>query len=160
MKISISLVLCIGTFVSGILVPSSGALAQLKPEDEIKFRQSGMMFMRWNMGKIKNQVIKNPQTYNREQVITAANAIAAVADSNIEALFSPETVSGSGWKETRIKPEFFRQPAEVERLIQALKQETNELANVANSGDVQTIKEQFDKTFQACRSCHKKFRNE
>jgi hypothetical protein len=48
-------------------------------EDQIRFRQSAYSFISWNTGKIKKQVVDQPDTYNKEQVVAAANAIAAVA---------------------------------------------------------------------------------
>lgn len=141
-----------------ITVISTAALAQLKPEDQIKFRQSGYTFMAWNMGKIKAQVIDNPQSYNKEQVIAAANLIAAVANSGMGALFSPESATGKGWKETRVKPEFFKQPDEVKKRAMTYIKETNELAKVAAGGDIQAIKAQFAKVGEACKGCHDNFR--
>ncbi len=35
------------------LTLATAASAQVKPEDQIKFRQAGYSFMSWNMGKIK-----------------------------------------------------------------------------------------------------------
>jgi cytochrome c556 len=145
-------------FVLGITIISSAVLAAPKAEDKIKFRQSGMMFMRWNMGTIKKQVIKNPQTYNKEQVAAAARVIAAIANSGMGALFSPDTVDGTGWKKTRIKPEYFDEPDKVRKYASDFNREAKELARVADSGDVDMIKTQFNKLFKACKACHKQYR--
>ena len=51
------------------------ATAQLKPEEAIKFRQSGYAFMSWNMGKLKGMLVDNPASFNKEQAIAAANLI-------------------------------------------------------------------------------------
>ena len=59
------------------------AAAQLKPEDAIKFRQSGYTFMAWNMGRIKASV---EGQFNKDEVIKAANAIQAIANSGMGAL--------------------------------------------------------------------------
>ena len=40
-------------------------------EDQIRFRQSAYSFISWNTGKIKKQVVDQPATYNKEQVIAA-----------------------------------------------------------------------------------------
>ncbi len=141
-----------------IAIVTGVAFAQPKPEDQIMYRQSGMMFMRWNMGIIKDQVVKNPQNYKKDQVAAAANAIAAIANSRIVELFSPETKTGKGWKETRVKPEYFSQPEEVKKLTMDFKNEADTLVKVSNSEDVERIKEQFDVLFKACKACHKKFR--
>ena len=52
------------------------ASAQVKPEDQIKYRQAGYSFMSWNMGKIKANL---EGEYNAQQVQAAANAIAGIA---------------------------------------------------------------------------------
>jgi len=147
-----------GIIICTITIFSTPSYAELKPEDEIKYRQSAMMFMRWNMGKIKKQVVKNPETYNKEQIISSANVIASVANSGLGKLFSEKTKKGKGWKETRIKSEFFEQPDEVKKRANIFKDEANKLAKVANTGNIDKIKNQFDKTFKACKGCHKKFR--
>jgi len=149
-------------FISSLVVLSTPistpAFAQPKSADPIKFRQSAMMFMRWNVGTIKKQVIKNPQSYNRKQVSAAANAIAAVANTNLLALFRPGTETGVGWKETLVKPGLFERPDDAKLYLANLRKEADELARVADSGDVDMIKPQFSKLFQACRACHKNFR--
>ncbi len=42
----------------------------------------------------------------------------------------------------------------------AFNKEANELAKVAESGDVAAIKVQFGKTGETCKACHDKFRND
>ncbi len=139
---------------------AAGAQAQMKPEDQIKFRQSGYSFMGWNMGKIKAQVIDAPANYNKEQVLAAARVIAAIANSGMGALYGPGTDKGKGWHETHLKPEFFQQQDEVRNVAMTFIKESNELAKVAESGDVNSIKAQFGKVADSCGACHKKFRRE
>ena len=82
---------------------ASGAMAQqtLKPEEMIKFRKAGYSFMSWNMGKIKANL---DGTFNKEQVIAAANVIAGTANSGMGALFGPGTEKEVGGEKTRVKP--------------------------------------------------------
>jgi len=129
-----------------------------KLQDNIKYRQSAMMFMRWNVGVIKKHVVKKPDSFNREEVIKAANAIAAIAGTGLNRLFVPGTSTGNGWKPTRVKPEFFEQPSEVSDLLASLNIEAGELAEVAKGGSVADINTQFKQLFNACRACHKRYR--
>ena len=154
MKSKIVVIASLFTLLSAPVVST----AEMKAEDAIKFRQSGMMFMRWNMGKIKQQVVTNPQAYNKEQVIAAANVILATANSGLGSLFPSNTKEGKGWHETRVKAEFFDEPDEVKKRSKKFNQEANKMVEVANTGDVNLIKEQFDNLFEACKGCHKKFR--
>ncbi len=138
---------------------ASGAMAQqtLKPEEMIKFRKAGYSFMSWNMGKIKANL---DGTFNKDQVIAAANLVAATANSGMGALFAPGTDKDLGNEKTRVKPEFFTQPEKVRELTMAFNKEANELAKVAATGDVNAIKAQFGKTGGTCKGCHDAFRKD
>lgn len=95
---------------------AAGASAQMKPEDQIKFRKAGYAFMSWNMGKIKANLEAG---YNKDQVVAAANLVAATANSGMGALYSPASGKNVGAVKTRVKPEFFQQPDEVKKLAVA-----------------------------------------
>lgn len=138
---------------------SSTVIAELKPEDEIKFRQSAMTFMRWNMGNIKAQVNGKSQSFDKDKVINAANVIAAIANDNLGSLFNEKSKTGKGWKDTRVKAEYFKQPQQVAKYAKAFNREANKLAQVAQTGNKSEIKTQFDNLFSACKDCHKKFRS-
>ena len=127
-------------------------------EDQIRFRQSAYSFISWNTGKIKKQVVDQPATYNKEQVVAAANAIAAVANSGLGSLYGPGTDQGTGWRPTQLKSEFFQKPEEARRLAVAFNTAANELARVAPSGDLEAIKSQFGKLSETCKGCHNNFR--
>jgi len=158
MKFKILLIASVITITSGIITNSFANPEEKKAENEIKFRQSGMTFMRWNMGKIDKQVNKHPETYNKDQVTAAANVIAAIANSGIGSLFSESSKTGKGWKDTRVKPEYFEQPEKVNKFASTFRNEANKLAAITESGDVNVIRDQFDSVFKACKECHKKFR--
>ena len=141
------------------LTLATAASAQVKPEDQIKFRQAGYSFMSWNMGKIKANL---DGSFNKEQVIAAANVLAATANSGTGALFAPGTEKDVGDQKTRVKPEFF-DPAHKTKLNEvamAFNKEANELAKVAATGDVAAIKAQFGKTGGTCKGCHDAFRKD
>lgn len=138
---------------------ASFAQQSLKPEEMIKIRKSGYSFMSWNMGKIKANLDGN---FNKEQVIAAANVVAATANSGMGALFAPGTEKDVGDQKTRVKPEFF-DPAHKNKLNEvalAFNKEANELAKVAATGDVAAIKAQFGKTGGTCKGCHDTFRKD
>jgi len=140
---------------------TSAALAQVvgKPEDQIRWRQSAYHTLAWSMARIKANV---EGTYNKDQVTEAANVIQAVANSKMGALFQPNTGSGKGWKETRVKPEFFKPESkeEIGKIAGAYVKEANEMAKVAAAGDAAAVKAQFGKLGDACKACHDKFRKD
>lgn len=140
-----------------ILTATSAAFAQQapKPEQVIKWRQSVYQVLAWNNGRIKNNV---EGTYNKDEVIRAANAIAALANSGLGALYPAGTETGKGWRETTVKPELFTETAKAGEAAKKFVTEANELAKVAATGDSAAVKVQFGKLGQTCKGCHDDFR--
>ncbi|MBU1366111.1 MAG: cytochrome c [Gammaproteobacteria bacterium] len=128
------------------------AAAQVKVEDAIKFRQSGYGFMAWNMGRIKMNV--EGGQYNKEEVIKAANAIQAIANSGMGALYVPGSDKGKGWDETRAKPAIFTDKENVGKVAMAFNKEANEMAKVAATGDAAAVGAQLGKLGGTCKGCH------
>lgn len=133
------------------------ALAQVKPEEQIKFRQAGYSFMSWNMGKIKANL---EGQYDAKQVEAAANAIAAIANSGMGALYGPGTDKDIGEVKTRVKPELFTDKAEVGKVATAFNSAANALAKAAGTGDKAAVQQAFKDTGAACKGCHDKFRQD
>lgn len=129
--------------------------AQVKPEDAIKWRQSGYGFMAWNMARIKANV---EGTYNKDEVIKAANAIQMVANSGMGALYLPGTDKGTGWEKTRAKPEIWTEKEKIGKAAMALAKESNEMVTVAALGDAAATKAQFGKLGSTCKGCHDDFK--
>lgn len=123
-------------------------------EEQIRFRQSAYSYLSWNTGKIKSQVVDHPETFDKDQIVAAANAIAAVANSGLINLYGAGTDQGVGWKQSRLRPEFFQKQDEVKELDATFIKEANELAKVAATGDAAAIKAQFGKVGASCKSCH------
>ena len=142
-----------------LVIGSGAATAQVigKAEDQIRWRQSAYHTMGWSMMRIKANV---DGTFNKDQVVEAANVIQAIANSKMGALFQPGTDSGKGWKNTRVKKEFFSDRETLGKVAGAYVKEANEMAKVAATGDAGAIKAQFGKLNDACNACHDKFRQE
>jgi cytochrome c556 len=140
------------------LAASAPVLAQqaAKPEQLIKWRQSAYQTIGWNSARIKAAV---DGAYNKEEVIKAANTIAALANSGLGGLFVPGTETGKGWRDTTVKPALFTDRAHVTELSNNFSKEANELARLAQAGDPAAVKEQFGKLSRACKGCHDDFRN-
>lgn len=138
------------------LVMAGGAFAQVKPEDAIKYRQSGYAFMAWNMARIKMNV--EGGQYNKDEVIKAANAIQAVANSGMGALFLPGTDKGKGWEETRAKPNIWTEQEKLGKAAMAFNKEANELAKIAQTGDAAAVGAQLGKVGGTCKGCHDDFK--
>ncbi|MDD2668784.1 cytochrome c [Zoogloea sp.] len=140
-----------------LFTAASASMAQQapKPEQVIKWRQSVYQVLAWNNGRIKNNV---EGTYNKDEVIRAANAIAAIANSGLGALYPAGTETGKGWRETTVKPELFTETAKAGEAAKKFITESNELAKLAATGDAAAVKVQFGKLGQTCKGCHDDFR--
>lgn len=136
---------------------SGAALAEMKPEDAITFRQSGYKFMAWNMVRIKANV---DSQFNKDEVVQAANVIQAIANSGMGKLYLPGTDKGKGWKDTEVKPELFSDKEGVGKVASAFRDAANEMAKVAATGDAAAVKAQFGKLGESCKGCHEKYRVE
>lgn len=131
------------------------ASAQVKPEDQIKYRQAGYSFMSWNMVKIKANL---DGEFNAQQVQAAANAIAAISGSSMGALFGPGTEKDIGNIKTRVKPEFFQNMDDVAKLATDLNTAANNLVAAAATGDKAAVQKAFGDTGGTCKACHDKYR--
>lgn len=139
------------------VIVSASALAQQapKPETLIKWRQSVYQVVAWNSARIKANV---EGSYNKEEVIRAANSTAAIANSGLGALFAPGTEQGKGWHETTVKAELFTEGKRVGELAGNFAKEANELAKLAATGDQAAVKAQFGKLSGTCKACHDDFK--
>jgi len=144
------------TSLLGLTALSFSTLVLANPiEDQIRVRQSTYSVMGWNTAKIKSQVVDHPETYNKDQVLTAVNTLAALAHSNLlEDLYGVGTDQGNGWKSTRLKADYFQKQAEVKEINDRLIKEADEFKTIALSGDVAAVKIQLGKLGATCKSCH------
>ncbi|MDR2688857.1 MAG: cytochrome c [Azoarcus sp.] len=135
---------------------ATGVCAQVKPEDQIKFRKAAYSFAAWNSGKIKANL---DGTYDAAQVQAAARAIAAVANSGMSALYGPGTDKAVGDQKTSVKPELFTNGAEVGKLAGDFATAANELLKAAETGDAAAVKVAYGAVGKSCKACHDQFRS-
>jgi cytochrome c556 len=139
---------------------ASAAFAQILPEIMIKMRKAGYDFSAWNMAKIRGMVEYNPASFKKDQVIAAANVIAAIANSGMGALFGPGTDKDVGGQKTSVKPEFFQEQDQVKKLALANVKEANKLQKVAGTGDIKAISIQLGKVENSCNACHARYKKD
>ena len=140
-----------------VVAVSGYALAQQapKPENLIKWRQSVFQVVGWNTGRIKANV---EGTYNKDEVVKAANTIAALSKSGFEGLFVAGTEQGKGWHDTSVKAEVFSNNKHFIELAQNFSNEAGNFATVAGTGDQATVKAEFGKLTKTCKACHDDFK--
>jgi len=142
-----------------IAASSLSAIAQQappKPEQFIKWRQSAYQLVGWNTGRIKASL---DGQYDKDEVVKAANTIAAIANTGLGALFPPGTEQGKGWHDTAVKPGLFQDGKKVGEYAANFSREATELAKLAAGGDPALVKDQFAKLTRTCKACHDDFRN-
>lgn len=146
------------TALAALLLAASAAQAQQapKPEQLIKWRQSAFQVINWNTGRVKANV---DGTYNKDDVIRAANTIAAVANGGLPSLFATGTDTGKGWHDTSVKPTLFSDASGAAAAQAAFGKEANELARVAQGGDVAAVRAQLAALQKTCKACHDDYRN-
>jgi cytochrome c556 len=144
--------------VIAVIAASASAFAQQapKPENLIKWRQSAFQVVAWNSGRIKANL---EGSYNKDEVIRAANTFAAVANSGLGSLFAPGTEQGKGWHDTTAKAEAFKDTKHFGELGANFAKEANALASVAGGGDVAAIKTQYGALTKTCKACHDDFKS-
>jgi len=144
------------TLAALLLAASAQAQQAPKPEQLIKWRQSAYQVIGWNTGRVKANV---DGSYNKDDVVRAANTIAAVANSGLPSLFAAGTDAGKGWHDTSAKPTLFSNAAGFATAHAAFVKEANELAQVAQNGDVAAVKAQLAALQKTCKACHDDYRN-
>jgi cytochrome c556 len=150
--------LLLASAVLAVLTLTTAAWAQQgpRPEQLIKWRQSAYQVIGWNSGRIKASL---DGSYNKDEVVKAANAIASIANSGLGALFPPGTETGKGWHDTTVKPTLFTNGARAGELAGNFAREATQLAALAQAGDAAAVKEQYGKLTRTCKACHDDFRN-
>jgi len=147
------------TYVAAAIAVSVGAgvavdaVAQQKPEAQIKMRKSALTVMSWNFGVIGGMV-KGQRPYDQAEAVKRAQTVALVSGLPWEA-FGKGTETGH---DTRALPEIWSQPDKFKSLQERLQSETAKLVQAAKSGDQGQLKAQFGATAKACAACHDDFR--
>ena len=131
----------------------ASALAQMKPEDAIKYRQSAMFLVGQNFGPLA-AMAQNKIPYDKDAAIQYAGIVAFVSKLPLRG-FQPGTDRG----ETKAKPEIWENMDDFKAKLEKMQEETAKLAEVAQSGEFNALKAQVGETGKACKACHDKYRN-
>ncbi len=135
--------------VGAVAVLTVGGMAAWAADDVIKTRQDDMKLMGKNLKAIKGII----DAGNAAEVVEPANKIAEIAGL-IPSLFP----KGSDQGKTGALPSIWEQWDAFTKHADDLKNEATMLASAGQSGDIATVRAQFDKTAKMCGACHKDFR--
>ena len=135
------------------------ALAEMSIEEQIETRQSAYQFAAWNGKKIKAWALEGSDEYTEQEIKAVADAIAAVANSGMDELFTRDSANDKA-EHTYLKPNFFTETDNVKKLVTRFSRESIELQQVAGDGDRDVVAEQFNQVVDTCKSCHDTYRAE
>ena len=148
MKVFASFVLAAAAVT--LVAPAQAQFA--KPEDAIKYRQSGMELMAAHFGRVAAMAT------GRAPFDAAAAASNAAIAEYISKLPYAGFIAGTDKGETKARPEIWTNKAKFDADAEKLQGEMTKLALVTKGGNFDAIKAQVGATGSACKACHDDFR--
>lgn len=136
--------------------PAGGPPPQDPIATAIKGRQAAYTFISWNVSRLDSNL--KAATFNKDEAVKAANAIAGIANSGMGALFPAGSDKGTGFHATEVKPELWKEQAKVADIAGTFAKSSSELAKVAATGDKEAVKVAFNKLRESCKACHDAFK--
>jgi cytochrome c556 len=137
--------------VGVVAVLTAGGVAAWAADDILKTRQADMKTMGEQLKAIKGIIDAGG---NAADVVGPSNKIVEIAGL-IPSLF-PE---GSDKGDTGANAEIWQKFDDFKAHAETLKTEASMLASAGQSGDLATVRAQFDKVAKACGDCHKPYRH-
>ncbi len=134
---------------------SLNAAAQHKPEQVIHYRQSAMTLMGWNFGAL-GEMVKGKTPWDVTQFALHADRLAGLAPQVLEG-FAKGSDKGA---KTDAKAGIWTNFDDFQAKDTDLLKQTKALAETAHSGDEAAMKAQFKQTAEACKACHKKYKED
>ncbi len=142
------------TTLAALSFATTAALAAIKPEEAIHYRQAIYTVIAWNFSSMADMV-KGKQPFDKAAFATHAERVADLAPQLIEG-FPIGTDRGA---KTAARPDVWKKRGEFEKKMQAFVSASRELATTAQGGDEAAMKDQFKTTAATCKGCHDDFRN-
>jgi cytochrome c556 len=130
-----------------------GALAQQKPEDAIKYRQSALFIMGQHFGPLAGMA-QNKIPYDKDAAMRHAALVEFMSKLPWDR-FAPGTDQGN----TKAKPEIWLNLEDFKAKAEKMQGEVAKLAQVSKAGDFNALKAQVGETGKACKACHDEYRN-
>lgn len=129
------------------------ALAQVKPEDEIRFRQSVMNVVGRCFGPLINMT-QDKIPYNKDVVTKNTNIIETLIGLHWNS-FGSGTEKGAP---TKADLKIWSETAKFKEKAEAVQQAVGKLSQTVKGGDEKAIKSAIGDVGKACKSCHDDYR--
>ena len=137
---------------AGALAVAGTAMAQPKPEQFVKHRQSAFALMGWYFGPMAG-VAKGEKPFNKDEMTKASALVATMAKLPFGSFPAGTETVGN----TRARPEVWTDTAKFQDIGTKLGVETDKLAALAAAGDEAGFKKQFGVVGGTCKACHDDF---
>ena len=134
---------------------SHEAHAQMKPEVLVKQRMAGMTMMAKYFGPI-GAMVQGKIPYNADVVARNASYLELLVKLPWDG-FQPST---EGVKDTRVKPETYREMGKFKERTETLQKAMTKLVAAAKARDQGAVKAAFGGVGKACKGCHDDYRKD
>ena len=135
------------------LAEQAGKSQPTKAERTIKYRQSALYLLGWNIGPIA-AMVKGDIPFDAKTAELRATRLAQIAPMIAEG-FPADSQTGAP---TKAKPEIWQNMDDFKSKAAALEQATAKLAEAASSGDPKLVAAGLGEVGGACKACHDKYK--
>lgn len=142
-KAALAALLCAAT-----ALPASAQ--QVKPEDQIKLRQSAYALMGHHMGVLAGMA-QGKRPYDKDLAARSASRLVTLSEIPRE-FFGPDSDLG----ETKAKPGIWKNRADFDKKMDRMVTEVKRLPQA--SADLASLKQAVGDVGAACKSCHDDYR--
>ena len=136
-------------------VVSLSAIAAVKPETAIKYRQGIYHAMGWNFGPMTDMV-RGKAPFDQADFAKRAKRIEFYSQQLLEG-FPPGSDKGA---KTDAKPEIWQDFDDFKAKLSDFQDAAAILASTAAQGDEAASKKAFMATAKSCKACHKEYRKD
>jgi cytochrome c556 len=127
------------------------AYAQVKLEDQVKYRRAAYTLMSLNFGSLA-AMAQEKKPFNAEEAARNADFVAMLSTV-------PRQYFGEGTdKDTKAKPEIWTHRADFDTKMDKMVGEAQKVPAVARGGDMAAFKKQVGDLGSACKACHDEYR--
>lgn len=151
MKALASLALAVAAVT--LAAPASAQFA--KPEDAIKYRQSGLFVMGQHFARI-GAMVNGRAPFDAKAAAENAEIVADMA----KLPFAGFVAGSDKGAPTKAKPEIWTEQAKFKENSEKLQAETVKLVAAAKTGNLDNLKTAFGATAGTCKACHDAYRNQ
>jgi cytochrome c556 len=139
--------------LAGAIAVAGAAIAQPKPENFVKQRQSALNLLGWYFGPL-GAVAKGEKPFDKEDAVRRTTNLVALSKMPWEGFVAGTEKVGN----TKALPAVWTNNAKFKELGGKMETEMATLAQLANAGDADGFKKQFGVVGGTCKACHDDFK--